>query len=147
MSTTNKNIKWERAVRRSGGIIFQQKENVAVSNMLFFRRRTIALGFLTSLTHKSFLDDTDKVPVQQGINHEIDAFLETIPYAVNMFVFLRNLEACRNPDAINRFIYGRNKHRNRYLESQSFATIRQENGNSVDDDLEQKLHLKCPRCN
>ena len=105
------------------------------------------LGILTSLIHESNFDGVDEIPIQCTVNYEIYTFLNAIPYLVHMFVFGGNLESCRDPDAIYGDVDSCDKNSYPYLEPHGFLAVREENRNSVDNDLEQKLDLKCPCCN
>jgi hypothetical protein len=91
---------------------------------------------LTSLIHKLMLDSANKIPIQRRVNNKINAFFASIPYIVDAAVFSRDLEPCRNPDAIHGDIDSCDENSNPNPKSHSFLAVNEENRDPVDDDLQ-----------
>jgi hypothetical protein len=116
------------------------------------------LVFLQPRFDKITANDADEEEVEQSIYDKVNYLLAAIPYVVDLYVCLVDLESCRDllmsqirslvkhysspyPDAIHRYVDHRDKDGDTVLEVSRLLSIQHEHTHTIDDDLEQKLNL------
>lgn len=102
------------------------------------------LVLLKTLAHQVLLDDADEVPVESSVNEKVDDLLTAIPDFIEVDVSLSDLEASRDPDAVDRDVDCGDEHGNGDLEVECLSAVHEKNRDSVNDNLQKKLDLKGP---
>lgn len=103
----------------------------------------------TSVLGQAMLDqvalhNADKVKVERGVNDQVDDLFGAVPPLVDAYVLVADLQAGWHPDAVDRDVDGGDEKSNAKLEPKDELAIGDENGTTIDDDLEQELHLQSP---
>lgn len=89
-------------------------------------------------------DNYYEVQVECCIDEKVNHLFGTIPEFIDVYIPLRNLQPRWHPNAVHRYIDCGNEERDRVLQAPRGPLVREEDGTSVDDDLQQELNLQSP---
>lgn len=89
-------------------------------------------------------DDVDKVEVECSVDEEVDDLFASIPPLVDPDVPFGYLQPGGNPYVVYRYVDSRDENGDANLEAVCFPLICEEDGASVDDDLQEELDLQGP---
>lgn len=87
---------------------------------------------------------TNEIVVEGRIGDEVDDFFAPIPDLVDMNVTLIDLESRGKPNAIDRDVDACDQHGDTDFQIPGSYTIKHEDADPVDDNLEQELNLERP---
>lgn len=89
-------------------------------------------------------DNVDEVEVETAVDDEVDDLFASVPPTVDPDVPLRYLKAGRYPDAVDRDVDSRDYGCDADFETVRLFLVCEKNRASVDDDLQEELHLGRP---
>lgn len=94
---------------------------------------------------KILFNNTDEKIVETCIDHEVNYLLTSVPHIIDMNVRVRDLESRWNPNTIDRYVDCSNEHGDRDLQVSCPLSVKHENTDAINDDLQQELYLKRPQ--
>lgn len=89
-------------------------------------------------------DGLEKVPVECGIDDEVQEFLDTIPVLVDDVVLVADLETRWYPDGEDTEVDSSNEHGSGNHDLPRAPAVGDNDTDTVDDDLQQQLNLDTP---
>ena len=86
----------------------------------------------------------EEVPVECGINKQVQELLDAIPVLVDDVICVIDLQTCRDPDIEDTDVDHRNKNGSGDHDMSRTFTVWDNDTDTVDNDLEQQLNLDTP---
>jgi len=103
-----------------------------------------AVIFGKTMIDQTSLNCSDEQPVQIPVNKKEEAFFDSVPNMIDITPSVVNLETTRDPDDENYHINCYHDQSNEKLESEPLSLITYQNANTINNNLQQTVYLKCP---
>jgi hypothetical protein len=97
-----------------------------------------------AIANEICLDGLQKVPIECGINDEIQELLNAVPVLVDDMVPVVDLEARWDPDVEDTNVDRSNENGSGYHDLPRAPAVRHNDTDTIDDDLQQQLNLYAP---
>lgn len=98
-----------------------------------------------SVINKAGASKVDKVEVEANINDAEDGLFTPVPYIVDVYPCLVDLEPCGNPNNEDADVDDENDEEDAPFQALDMRGNHHEETDTIDDDLEQKLNLENPK--